>query len=139
VREATRDFMDNVGHMRKRELPGQFEQVILTAVLTLGEDAYGVSVFRRAQALVAPRSVSIGAVYVTLDRMETKGYLTSWLSEPTHERGGRAKRRYRLAASGETALRESVETGRRIREAVAAASALEARQTIEATPDEETV
>ena len=73
--------------MARREAPGQFEQVVLTAVLTLGTDAYGVSIFRRAQEFVAPRTISLGAVYVTLDRMEDKGYLTSWLSDPTPERG----------------------------------------------------
>ena len=78
---------------------GQFEQVVMTAIVTLGDDAYGVSIFRKAQELVAPRSVSLGAVYVTLDRMEEKGYLSSWLSDPTPERGGRAKRRYKLFRS----------------------------------------
>jgi DNA-binding PadR family transcriptional regulator len=107
--------------MAKREVPGQFEQVVLTAVLTLGDDAYGVSIFRKAQDLVAPRTVSLGAVYVTLDRMEDKGYLTSWLSDPTPERGGRAKRRYKLQPAGEAALQESAATARRMFEAIAGA------------------
>lgn len=105
--------------MAKRETPGQFEQVVLTAVLTLGADAYGVSIFRRAQVLLAPRSVSLGAVYVTLDRMEDKGYLTSWLSDPTPERGGRAKRRYKLGSLGEAALQDSAATSRRLWDAIA--------------------
>ena len=107
--------------MAKREVPGQFEQVVLTAVLTLRDDAYGVSIFRKAQELVAPRTVSLGAVYVTLDRMEDKGYLTSWLSDPTPERGGRAKRRYKLQPAGEAALQESAATARRMFEAIATA------------------
>ena len=107
--------------MAKREAPGQFEQVVLTAVLTLGDDAYGVSIFKKAQELVGPRSISLGAVYVTLDRMEDKGYLTSWLSDPTPERGGRAKRRYKLQPPGETALQESAATARRIWDAIAGA------------------
>jgi PadR family transcriptional regulator, regulatory protein PadR len=105
--------------MARRESPGQFEQVVLTAVLTLGADAYGVSIFRKAQELVAPRTVSLGAVYVTLDRMEDKGYLTSWLSDPTPERGGRAKRRYKLQPPGEIALQESAATARRMWDAIA--------------------
>jgi DNA-binding PadR family transcriptional regulator len=100
--------------MAKREAPGQFEQIVLTAVLTLGDDAYGVSIYKKAQELVAERTISLGAVYVTLDRMEDKGYVTSWLSDPTPERGGRAKRRYRLVPSGEQALQQSAVTGRRI-------------------------
>jgi PadR family transcriptional regulator PadR len=107
--------------MARRELPGQFEQVVLTAVLTLGDDAYGVSIFHKAQELVAPRTVSLGAIYVTLDRMEDKGYLTSWLSDPTPERGGRAKRRYKLQSAGETALQESAATARRMFDAIAGA------------------
>ena len=107
--------------MAKREMPGHFEQVVLTAVLTLGSDAYGVSIYRKVQELAAPRKVSLGAVYVTLDRMEEKGYLTSWLSDPTPERGGRAKRRYKLQASGEVALQESAATARRMWDAIASA------------------
>ena len=93
--------------MAKREAPGQFEQIVLTAVLTLGSDAYGVSIFRRAQELVAPRTISLGAVYVTLDRMEDKGYLTSWLSDPTPERGGRAKRYFHVTKRGVAAARDT--------------------------------
>jgi DNA-binding PadR family transcriptional regulator len=107
--------------MAKREAPGQFEQVVLTAVLTLGPDAYGVSIFRKAQELVAPRTVSLGAIYVTLDRMEDKGFLTSWLSDPTPERGGRAKRRYKLQPAGEAALQESAAAARRMWDAIAEA------------------
>jgi DNA-binding PadR family transcriptional regulator len=104
--------------MAKRESPGQFEQVVLTAVLALRDDAYGVSIFHKAQELVGSRSVSLGAIYVTLDRMEDKGYLTSWLSDPTPERGGRAKRRYKLQPAGEAALQESAATARRMFDAI---------------------
>jgi DNA-binding PadR family transcriptional regulator len=107
--------------MARRELPGQFEQVVLTAILTLGDDAYGVSIFRKAQELAGARTVSLGAIYVTLDRMEDKGYVTSWLSDPTPERGGRAKRRYRLQPAGEAALQESAATARRMFDAIAGA------------------
>jgi PadR family transcriptional regulator, regulatory protein PadR len=98
---------------------GQFEQVILTAILSLEEDAYGVTIHAKAEELSAPRGVSLGAVYVTLDRLEDKGLITSTMSQPTAERGGRAKRCYRLQVVGERALEESIVTARRISETAA--------------------
>ena len=100
--------------MAKAESLGQFEQLVLTAVLSLREDAYGVSIHAKVVELARPKSVSLGAVYVTLDRLEDKGLISSWLSEPTAERGGRAKRCYRLEALGERALEESAATAKRI-------------------------
>src|SRR5688572_13901706 len=97
---------------------GQFEQLVLTAILALGEKAYGVSIRDSAGLLAAPKSVSLGAIYATLDRLEDKGFIASWLSEPTPERGGRSKRHYRLQAAGERALRESVQTSKRVCETV---------------------
>ena len=93
---------------------GQFEQLVLTAILTLREDAYGVTIHAKVQELAQPKAASLGAIYVTLDRLEDKGYVASWLSEPTAERGGRAKRCYRLEGLGERALRESAVTAKRI-------------------------
>src|SRR5579875_2456184 len=93
---------------------GQFETVVLTAILTLRDDAYGVTIHSKVQELSAPKPVSLGAVYVTLDRLEDKGMVSSWLSDPTPERGGRAKRYYRLEALGERALQESAATAKRI-------------------------
>jgi DNA-binding PadR family transcriptional regulator len=98
---------------------GQFEQLVLTAILTQREDAYGVTIHAKVQDLARPREVSLGAVYVTLDRLEDKGLVSSWLSDPTPERGGRAKRCYRLEALGERALEESAVTARRIWETIA--------------------
>jgi PadR family transcriptional regulator PadR len=100
--------------MAKFESLGQFEQVVLTAILTLREDAYGVTIHSRVQELARPKAVSLGAVYVTLDRVEDKGLVASWMSAPTPERGGRAKRCYRLEALGERALQESAVTAKRI-------------------------
>jgi len=97
---------------------GQFEQIVLTAVLSLGENAYGVTVHAKAQALSRPRKVSLGAVYATLDLLEDKRLISSWLSEPTRERGGRSRRHYRLEKSGEQALRESAGTAQRIVETI---------------------
>lgn len=97
---------------------GQFEQLILTAVLASGDNAYGVTVHAKAAELAAPRPVSLGAVYVTLDRLEDKGFISSRLSDPTPERGGRAKRCYAVNALGERALQESAVTAKRIFETI---------------------
>lgn len=104
--------------MARTDALGQFEQLVLTAVLTLRDDAYGVSIQEKVQTLAHPRPVSLGAVYVTLDRLEDKGFVSSWLSEPTAERGGRAKRCYRIEAPGERALSESAVTAKRMWDAL---------------------
>ena len=104
--------------MARPDSLGQFEQLVLTAILTLREDAYGVTIHSKVQELARPKAASLGAVYVTLDRLEEKGLVSSWLSDPTPERGGRAKRCYRLEALGELALQESAVTAKRIWEAV---------------------
>lgn len=98
---------------------GQFEQLVLAAILALREDAYGVTIHAKVQELARPRNISLGAVYATLERLEDKGCLSSWLSDPTPERGGRSKRFYRLEAAGERALQESAVTGKRIWDAIA--------------------
>jgi DNA-binding PadR family transcriptional regulator len=105
--------------MARPDTLGQFEQLVLTAILTQREDAYGVTIHAKVQELARPREVSLGAVYVTLDRLEGKGLVSSWLSDPTPERGGRAKRCYRLEALGERALEESAVTAKRIFETIA--------------------
>lgn len=98
---------------------GQFEQIVLTAILSLRDEAYGVTIHEKASKLAAPKKISLGAVYVTLDRLEDKGLIRSWLSDPTPERGGRSKRFYRLEALGERALEESAATAKRVWETVA--------------------
>ncbi len=98
---------------------GQFEQVVLTAILSLGRNAYGVTVHARVAELNAPKSVTRGAVYATLDRLEDKELISSWLSEPSKERGGRARRYYRLEKSGERALRELVQAAKRLHDTIA--------------------
>ena len=103
--------------MKQKDALGQFEQLMMTALVLLGEQAYTLSVQAKASEL-ADRDVSLGAVYVTLDRMEDKGYVESWLADPSPDRGGRPKRYYRLLPAGERVLVESVATTRRIHEAV---------------------
>lgn len=85
---------------------GEFEHVVLLAVLRLGEDAYGMEVRREIEERTG-RDVSTGAVYATLDRLEEKGLVASGLSDPTPERGGRARRIFRVTAAGSRALREA--------------------------------
>jgi DNA-binding PadR family transcriptional regulator len=68
---------------------GQFEQLVLTAIVTLEDDAYGVTIQREVSRLAAPRPASLGAVYVTLARLEDKGLIASRQTNPTAERGGR--------------------------------------------------
>jgi PadR family transcriptional regulator, regulatory protein PadR len=85
---------------------GEFEHVVLLAILRLGDNAYAVSV-RDEILQCTGRDVSRGSVYITLDRLETKGFLRSRLADPTPERGGRAKRFYELRPRAVDALKES--------------------------------
>ena len=100
--------------MAKHAALGQFEQVVLTAIVGLADTAYGVTIHRAVGELSKPRGVSLGAVYATLDRLEDKGLIASWLSEPTSERGGRSRRHYRLEPAGMRALHGSVLMAKRI-------------------------
>ena len=79
----------------------------------LGDEAYGVAV-RAAVSKRLARSCSIGAVYTTLQRLENKGFVRSWMSGPTPVRGGRAKRYFALTPSGERAIRHAQATARRL-------------------------
>src|SRR6202166_1601768 len=89
--------------MSAREYLGEFEHMVLLAVLRLGDQAYGVTVRREIEARIR-REVSIGAIYATLDRLEAKGYVKSHLGDPTPERGGRSKRFFRVLAKGVNAV-----------------------------------
>jgi DNA-binding PadR family transcriptional regulator len=89
-----------------RDYLGNFEEIVLLAVLNLGNEAYGVTI-RREVSAATERDVSIGAVYATLDRLERKGYVNSWQGEATPERGGRAKRYFRVEGAGIRALNET--------------------------------
>jgi PadR family transcriptional regulator PadR len=83
---------------------GEFEHLVLLAVLRLGDDAYAVPV-RGAIESRAGRAVARGALYTTLDRLEQKGLLRSRLGDPTAERGGKARRYYSVTARGLASLR----------------------------------
>ena len=82
---------------------GEFEQIVLLAILRLDDRAYGVTI-RSEIAECTGRNVAPGALYTTLDRMEEKGILRSWLGEATPQRGGRPKRYFALTKSGRAAL-----------------------------------
>ena len=85
---------------------GEFEQIVLLAVLRLGDTAYGVTVRQEIETRTG-RDVSIGAIYATLSRLETKGLVKSRAGEPTAERGGRAKRLFRVTAHGVRSVNEA--------------------------------
>lgn len=89
--------------MGKGEFLGEFEQMVILAILRLGDDAYGMTV-RRELEETAGRSVTFGTVYGTLERLEAKGFVTSSHSDPEPVRGGRARRYFRVEPTGEVAL-----------------------------------
>jgi PadR family transcriptional regulator, regulatory protein PadR len=78
---------------------GEFEYLLLTAAARLGEDAYGAAIREEIKAATG-RRCSIGALYTTLDRLEKKGFLKTWMGEATPQRGGRAKRMARVTGKG---------------------------------------
>ena len=78
---------------------GEFEYLLLSAAARLGEDAYGVAI-RREIERTTRHACSIGALYTTLDRLETKGLIKTWMGDPTPERGGRPKRMVRVTGKG---------------------------------------
>jgi DNA-binding PadR family transcriptional regulator len=91
--------------MDGKRLLGGFENLLLLAILRLDDRAYGVAI-RQELIARAEKDVAIGAIYTGLDRLEQKGFVKSWSGEPTPERGGRAKKFYRVTAQGKRALRE---------------------------------
>jgi PadR family transcriptional regulator PadR len=92
---------------------GEFELAVLLCVGFLRDEAYGVAV-RGAVSKRLGRDCSIGAVYTTLQRLENKGFVKSWTSDPTPVRGGRAKRYFALTAAGDRAIRRAQATARRL-------------------------
>jgi DNA-binding PadR family transcriptional regulator len=84
---------------------GEFEQLVLFGVAQI-DDAYGTTIRDEIEQRTG-RQVSAGAIYTTLDRLESRGLVTSWWGEPTRERGGKRKRHYRLRPAGREALARS--------------------------------
>ena len=85
---------------------GDFEQLVLLGVLQLGDEAYGAAIRQEIHAR-SGRDVSINAVYTTLDRLEQKGLLRSWIGDPTAQRGGRRRKFYALRPGGLAAIRHA--------------------------------
>jgi DNA-binding PadR family transcriptional regulator len=85
--------------MGGNRLLGGFETLLLLAIIRLGERAYGVTI-RQELLQTTGRDIAVGAIYTGLGRLERKGLVESWHGEPTAERGGRAKRFYRVTANG---------------------------------------
>jgi PadR family transcriptional regulator PadR len=103
-----------------KEALGDFEQLVLLGVLRLADEAYGAAIRQEIHSR-SGRDVSINAVYTTLERLQGKGLLRSWVGEPTPQRGGRRRKFYALRPSGEAALRQAY------RAITAMAGGLEAR------------
>src|SRR5271156_4511629 len=95
--------------MAKGDTLGEFELLILAALMMLGDNGYGMAVHEQTEKLAAGiRSVSLGSVYTTLDRLEQKGYVKSWFSDPTPERGGRSKRFFEMTGAGQKVLQQAM-------------------------------
>jgi DNA-binding PadR family transcriptional regulator len=84
---------------------GEFEYLLITAAARLGDEAYGAAI-REEIATTTGRRCSIGALYTTVDRLETKGLLKTWMGDATPQRGGRAKRMIRVTAKGAKAAKD---------------------------------
>jgi PadR family transcriptional regulator PadR len=95
--------------MAQRGVVGGFELQVLLAVMRLGDDAYGVPISDTIEE-ASGREVAAGSIYITLDRLESKGLVTSRLGESTPERGGRAKTYYQITGKGVRAARHAQRT-----------------------------
>ena len=93
-----------VEEMSKGRYFGELELMVLLTLVRLGDGAYGVPISKHLRN-IAGREVALGSVYAALDRLEQKGFVTSMLGDPTPERGGRAKRYFRVTRAGLKALR----------------------------------
>ena len=92
---------------------GEFEYILITAAAGLGENAYGAAIREEIERAMR-RSCSIGALYTTIDRLEVKGLLKTWMGEATPQRGGRAKRMVRVTPKGVLAARTFYEAMMRV-------------------------
>jgi PadR family transcriptional regulator, regulatory protein PadR len=101
---------------------GEFEYLMLTAAVRLAEEAYGAAI-REQIARATGRRCSLGALYTTLDRLETKGYIKTWMGDPTPQRGGRPKRMVRVTAKGVRAASEFYAAVARVSQGVSWAEA----------------
>ncbi|HUQ83842.1 MAG TPA: PadR family transcriptional regulator [Gemmatimonadaceae bacterium] len=92
---------------------GEFEQLVLLAIAHLQGEAYGIPIVEEIERRTG-RSVARAAVYVTLRRLEEKGFVSAWMSDPTPERGGKARRYVKLTPDGARALRDARQVAERM-------------------------
>jgi PadR family transcriptional regulator PadR len=106
---GARYFFDIIEEMSKPSYLGEFELLVMLAVIRLGEDAYGVPISREIEQQTG-RDVAFGTVYATLERLQRKGLVRSDLGDPTPERGGRAKRYFQVTTTGLRTVRKTKQT-----------------------------
>ena len=92
---------------------GEFEYLLITAAAGLGDNAYGAAIREEIETTTG-RKCSIGALYTTIDRLETKGLLKTWMSDATPQRGGRARRMVRVTPKGVLAAKDFYDTVTRV-------------------------
>ena len=92
---------------------GEFEYLLITAAAGLGDKAYGAAIREEIETTTG-RTCSIGALYTTIERLETKGLLKTWMGEATAQRGGRAKRMVRVTPKGVNAAKDFYEAVMRV-------------------------
>ena len=100
------NFFDIIEEMPKPNYLGEFELLVMLAVLRLGDGAYGVPISREIERQTG-RDVAFGTVYSTLERLQKKGFVCSSLGDATRERGGRAKRYFQVTSTGLRTVRET--------------------------------
>lgn len=99
--------------MAKGDYLGEFEHIVLLSLLRIRDGAYGAMIRMEIES-VTGRSPAIGGVHATLERLERKGFVSSWIGEPTAERGGKAKRHFKIEAAGIDALKQARTTLERL-------------------------
>lgn len=109
-------LMSKMSSFSAKGLLGELEQLVMLATLRLGDDAYAVSI---RDEIEARTKIALGrsSIYVTLDRLDRKGYVTSWFADPTPERGGKAKRCFAVTPAGRRALAAAESAVERLRTA----------------------
>lgn len=109
--------MSQMSSFSEKGLLGELEQLVLLAVMHQPDEAYAVSIRDEIEARTGI-SLARGSVYVTLDRLDRKGFVSSWMGEPTAERGGKAKRCFKLTPLGRKALAAAESAVGRMRQGV---------------------
>jgi PadR family transcriptional regulator PadR len=101
-----------MGDEPKSAYLGELEELVLLAILKVHPNAYGIPIQDALEE--AGRKLSVGALYATLDRLQRKGFISSWQGDPTPERGGRAKRYYEVEGAGTAAIKQAESNRRKL-------------------------